>query len=129
MLSVFSGVAGMLSEAGRVDEASAVAHELLPIMRRAGRHPLVVWTHLFWRRGQARTAALLLGAFDAKVSRRRLSRWPNGQRLIAETRAGLEKQWPPDAFASALAAGAALGETEIVALISESLAEADSGRS
>jgi predicted ATPase len=47
----------------------------------------------------------------------------NERRLIAEARAGLEVKLHPNVFASKLAIGAALGEGELFALISEALAQ------
>jgi hypothetical protein len=78
---------------------------------------------LFWRRGQIDTATLLLGASDSERVRADVPLQHNEQRLIAEARTALEAQLHPDAFASSLAAGAALGGGELLALISEALAQ------
>jgi predicted ATPase/class 3 adenylate cyclase len=120
---LFANVVGILSEMGRIDEASAAACEALPIMRRTQRSYIEEWVYLFWRRGKIDTATLLLGASDAQCVRAGHPLQPNEERLIAEARAALEARLPPDAFASGLAAGASLGEGEMLALISEALAQ------
>ena len=48
---------------------------------------------------------------------------PNERRLIAEARAALEKELPPDALARYLAAGASLDQKKLPELLSESLAQ------
>ena len=118
----YANALGILSEAGRIDEASAVACEALPIMRRAHAYYVEEWAYLFWRRLQFDTATLLLGASEAEQIRAAVPLQVNEQRLIAEARTALEGKLQPDAFASKLAAGAALGEGELFALISEALA-------
>jgi predicted ATPase len=112
---------GILSETGRIDEASAVAGEALSHMRRAGSFFLEEWTYLFWRRGQVETAVELLGAVDAERVRSGLPMQKNEQRLIAAARPALEAQLPPDAFARHFAAGAALSKAEVVALIARAI--------
>ena len=110
---------------GRIDEASAVAREGLPPMRRARYLYLEEWVYLFWRRGQIDAATRLLGASDAERARFGAPLQENELRLIAEARPALEALLAPDAFAANLAAGAALGQTELFALISEALAQPD----
>ncbi len=120
---LFANLLGILSEMGRIDEASAVAGEVLPLMRRTQRYFVEEWVYLFWRRGQLDVATRLLGATDAAVrSDHPLQR--NEERLIAEARAALERALPPDVFTSGLAAGAALNHGELLALITDALAKA-----
>ena len=104
---------GILSEIGRIDEASAAAREALPMMRRARRYFVEEWAYLFWRRGQRESAALLLGASDAKCVRDELPLQANERRLIAAARAALEGA--AAGRSRALAAGAALGEADLPA--------------
>jgi tetratricopeptide (TPR) repeat protein len=120
---LFANLMGVLSEVGRIDEASTTAREVLPLMRRTQRYFVEEWVYLFWRRGQIDTSALLLGASDAQQMRDGAPLQPNEQRLIAEARAALAAVLLPDAFASGLAAGAALGDAEIHSLISKALAQ------
>jgi predicted ATPase len=114
---------GILSEAGRIDDASVAASEALPIMRRAHALYLEEWVYLFWRRRQIDTAALLLGASDAAQLRTAVPRQVNELRLIAEARPALEALLRPEVLSERLAVGAALGEGELFTLISEALAE------
>jgi tetratricopeptide (TPR) repeat protein len=123
MAGPFGLAMGILSEQGRIDEASAVGSEGLRVMQRTQWHQIELWAYLFWRRGQLEAAARLLGASDAIVLRTGVPRQPNEQRLTAAARAGLETTLGTGAFASSLAAGAALGEGEQFALISEALAQ------
>jgi hypothetical protein len=77
---------------------------------------------MFWRRGQHDTAALLLGASDAK----RLRDGPpqvNEVRLIAELRAALAAELPGDVLERNCAAGAALAEAELPGLLAAALAQ------
>jgi tetratricopeptide (TPR) repeat protein len=123
MAVLFANLIGILGEMGRIDDASAAAREAIPVMRRARYTYIEEWVYLFWRRGQIDTATLLLGASDAERVRFGTPHQENERRLIAEARAALEARQHPDAFASGLAAGAALDEGEWLALISEALAQ------
>jgi len=116
-----SNVTGILSELGAADEALAVAREVWPIQLRTRVYYLEGYVHLLWRRGDGATAALLLGASDARLRSGR-PRQPNEARLIAQARPALEAALGPEAFASKFAAGAALDEGAIAAIISEALA-------
>ena len=118
-----ANLVGILSEAGHIEDAAAAASEALPIMRRAHALYIEQWVYLFWRRGQIDTAALLLGALDAAQLRTAVPLQVNERRLIAEARPAIEGELNAEALSSSLAAGAALGETELLALISEALAE------
>ena len=113
---------GILSEMGRVEEASAWAREAIPTMRRARAVYIEEWVHLFWRRGQLETAALLLGASDAERARFGTPHQENERRLIAEARAALAAELPAAALASGLAAGALLQDSDRLAVIAEALA-------
>jgi hypothetical protein len=124
MAVLFANLIGILSEIGRIDEASAAAHEALPIMRRARYSYIEEWLYLFWRRGQLDTAAVLLGASDAERLRYGTPHQENERRIISEARANLEARLNPEALASRLATGAALQEGEWQPLISEALAQA-----
>jgi tetratricopeptide (TPR) repeat protein len=120
---VFANWMGILSESGRIAEASAVAREALSLMRRTQDYYVEAWVHLFWRRSQIGTAARLLGASDAICVRTGSPLQPNEARLIADVRASLAAQLSEEALADHLAAGAALSLGEIAALISETLAQ------
>jgi hypothetical protein len=120
---LFANVVGTLSEMGRIDEASTMAGEALPLMRRAKTYYVEEWAYLFLRRRQRETATLLLGASDAERVRLGVPLQQNEQRLIVEVRAALEAQMQPDEFASGLAAGATLGDTELLKLLSDALAQ------
>ena len=120
---VFSNVVGILSEMDRVEEASRAARESLPFMRRAKQYFLDVFVHLLWRRGQFEAATLVLGASEAVIADNQAPRQPNEQRLIAKARPALQSALSDEVFASGLAAGAALSEAELHALISGALAQ------
>jgi predicted ATPase/DNA-binding winged helix-turn-helix (wHTH) protein len=120
MALLFANVVGILSEMGRIDEASAVARDALPLMRRDRNYRIEEWAYLFWRRGQIDTATMLLGASDAQRVRAGVALQENELRLMAELRAALQAQLQPEAFARGLAAGAALGEAQLLALIADS---------
>ena len=111
---LMSSVVGILSEAGRIDEASAIGLEAVPLMRRARMTYLDRWPYLFWRRGQAEVAALLLGAFDARRARTGDRLYPNEKRLTTQAGTGLATVLDPTALARALAAGALLSEGEVM---------------
>ena len=86
---LFANLIGILSEMGLVAEASDVAREALPIMRRTQTYYLDEWVFLFWRRGQFDVAARLLGALDASSRKTGLPTQHNERRLIAKVRAAL----------------------------------------
>jgi predicted ATPase/DNA-binding winged helix-turn-helix (wHTH) protein len=124
MDTVHANAIGTLSEAGRIDEATAVAVEGLPVMRQSRGLFFEEWIYLFWRRGMPDVAARLLGAFDVEQARIGTPLQPNERRLLAQARAGLESQMAPEAFASHHAAGAALGIDACFDLIARSLPHA-----
>jgi predicted ATPase/DNA-binding winged helix-turn-helix (wHTH) protein len=121
MVGLFAMSMGILSEMGRIDEASAVAVEALPVMRRAQWYYLEGWAYLFWRRSQIDAATLLLGASDARYARRGVQPQPNEKRFIAELRSSLQSQLNPQALESGLTAGAALDDRELLDLICDAL--------
>jgi predicted ATPase/DNA-binding winged helix-turn-helix (wHTH) protein len=125
MAHPFAMAIGILSEMGRIDEASALAREALPLMRHARETFVEEWVYLFWRRGQLDFATRLLGASDAERARVGTPLQANERRLIAEARPALEARLPPDAFARGLAAGAVLDTAGLFALIAEALAQRD----
>jgi hypothetical protein len=118
---MFAELIGILCEMDLVAEASAVAREALPIMRRSRNYYFAEWVYLFWRRGQPDIAAQLLGAFDASSRKSGLPPHPNEQRLIARARAALEKELPADVLAKHLAEGARSEPEKLLELLSESL--------
>jgi predicted ATPase/class 3 adenylate cyclase len=120
---VFANWMGILSESGRIAEASAVAREALPLMRRTQDYFVEDWVYLFWRRGQIDTATRLLGASDSICVQTGSPLQPNEARLIAEVQTSLAAQLSQETLAIHLAAGAALSSGEIAALISEGLAQ------
>jgi tetratricopeptide (TPR) repeat protein len=121
MDTAFTNSMGILSEVGSIEEASTAARDALLTLRRTRRCFIEEWVYLFWRRGQLDTASLLLGACDARNARAEEVPQPNEQRLIAEARAGLEAAVHSDMFATSLAAGAGLGDGDLLALISKAL--------
>jgi hypothetical protein len=78
---------------------------------------------LFWRRRRHEVAARLPGASEALQARNQTWPQPNGRRLVAQLRSGLEAHWAPDVLAGHLAAGGALGVSEVLRLIAQSLDE------
>jgi tetratricopeptide (TPR) repeat protein len=121
MASLYANLIGVLSEMGRIDEATAAAREAIPVMRRSRYTYLEEWVYLFWRRGQLDTAALLLGACDEERRRFGTPHQENERRLVAAVRAGLETQLRPAVLASAMAAGAALDERDWLLVITAAL--------
>ena len=121
MVGVFAMATGILGELGRIDEASASAREALPLLRGFLWHYLERYMYLFWRRGQIDTAVTLLGAADARRARTGEPLFPNDQRLITSARTALAVALEAAAYARALAAGAALDESDLLNLIGEAL--------
>jgi predicted ATPase/DNA-binding winged helix-turn-helix (wHTH) protein len=118
-----ANLTGILSEMGRIDEASAAAVEGLPVVRRTKRYPLEVWAHLLLRRGRLEASARLLGVSDGRRARAGEPLQSNEQRLIDRVRAELAGQLPPEALAVATAEGASLSDDELFALVSEALTQ------
>lgn len=120
---LFANLMGILSEMGRVAEASDAAREALSVMQRSRNYYLEEWAYMFWRRGQYDTAALLLGAVEAEAKQPGSPVQPNEQRLITEMRAALERSMPADEMATQVAAGSALREDQLPGLLAEALAQ------
>jgi predicted ATPase/DNA-binding winged helix-turn-helix (wHTH) protein len=123
MAVLFANLIGILSETGRIDEATAAAHEAIPILRRARYTYTEEWLYLFWRRGQFDTAAVLLGASDAERLRYGTPHQANERRIIAQARADLEARMDAGVHATCLARGAALQEAQWLPLIAEALVQ------
>jgi hypothetical protein len=123
MGNLFANAMGILSEMGRIAEASAAALEALPIMRRSRIWFVEQWAYMFWRRDQIDVAVRLLGMSDARCARAGVSLQPNERRLIAQARTALKRQLGPQAFERGLGAGAAVREAETFRLISAALAQ------
>jgi len=121
MAEILALQTGILSEAGRIDEATHAARRGWPLMPGAQRYYLETWAHLFWRRGQIEAATLLLGAFDAQQERSDFPIGPNEQRLVEQARAGLAAQSDAQVFASRMNAGRALDTAEVMEVISRGI--------
>lgn len=119
---MFANLIGILSEMDRIEDAAIVAQEALPSMRRTRNLYIEEWVYFFWRRGQVETASLLLGAYEAKRARTGEPLQPNERRLIAQARAAIETGVQAEPLRQALAAGAALGDLELLSVITDALA-------
>ena len=117
----FANLLGILSEMGRLDDATAIGAEALEFMRRTGRYFAEEWSYFFWRRGQLEDAAQLAGASDAAQARSGAPLESNELRLMKQVRSALQAQLPPDALGHHLAAGAALGRQELYERIASAL--------
>ena len=119
--NLFANLIGILSEIGRLDDATVVAREAIEYMRRAGEYFPEEWAYLFLRRGRLEDAAQLVGAADAVQARTGVPPQENELRLMKQVRSALQAQLPPDALAHHLAAGAALGRQELYERIASAL--------
>jgi predicted ATPase/DNA-binding winged helix-turn-helix (wHTH) protein len=117
---MYANLAGILSELGEIEEAIEVARIGWPIQQRTRSYFIEVYVHLAWRRGDAATSAVLLGAADAKV-RAGTVRQMNETRLISQARPGIEATLGPEEFARRHGEGLASSEAGIVAAISSTL--------
>jgi hypothetical protein len=99
-----------------------VAAEALPPMRLEGEYYVEEWGHFFWRRGRLDIAARLLGAVDAKRARSGFPPQPNERRLLGQVGPAIDAAMPPDVLAGHRAAGAALDNAGVHALIVDGLA-------
>ncbi len=126
---LYANLMGILSEMGRVDDASRAARDALPFMRRSHNYFLEEWIYLFWRRGQLEVAALLLGTLDAAAARIGMPLQSNERRLIATARKGIEGAMAPETLAQYRATGASIDADRLSGLLSEALAEPFSARS
>ena len=118
---MFANFFGILSEIGRIDEATDVAREGLPLMRRTGNYFLEEWAHLFWRRGQHDVAAAILGAAEASNLRSGTRLQVNERRLSEQARNGVAAALSAEAIERNRAIGAALDDERLLALLAESL--------
>jgi tetratricopeptide (TPR) repeat protein len=122
-INLFANLFGILSEMGRIEEATAVAREALEYahMRRADGYFVEEWAYLAWRRGRLEDAAQLLGASDAALKATGASLQRNEARLMQQLRTALQEQLPADALEQHLAAGAALSRQQLYQQISAGL--------
>jgi tetratricopeptide (TPR) repeat protein len=125
MALLYANLIGILSEMGRLDEAWAAARDGLPLMRRAQTYFVEQWAYLFWRRGRLDAAVRLLGASQHSRDHAGMPLQANEQRLIDRTRSGLERQLESETLTRGLAAGAAMGTRDLLALIDEMLEASD----
>ncbi len=124
----FARTVGILSEMGRIDEASGVARETLRLMQVGQGHDVMEWAYLFWRRGRFDAAALLLGKSAADQRRTGAKLWPNQKRLVGEVRAALEATLGEVALGKRLEEGAALDHRALLSLLTATLDELDGRR-
>ena len=125
MALLFANLIGIHSEMGCIDQATAAARDAIPIMSRARYSYIEEWLYLFWRRGQLRTAAVLLGASDAERLRYGTPHRANERRLIAQARAALKAQIDSHELVSLLAKGEALIEGDWLPLVSHALKQSN----
>jgi hypothetical protein len=118
---LWANLMGILSELNLVDEASDAARDAVPLMRRTGNWFLEEWAHLFWRRGQPEIAATLIGAAEALTVKSASPIQANEKRLIEQARQGVAAALPSEAMERYRAAGAALDDERVPALLSDSL--------
>ena len=124
----YANLMGILSEMGRIEEASRAARDALPFMRRSHDYFLEEWIYLFWRRSQLEVAALLLGALDAAAARTGLPSGSNERRLIATARKGIENAMAPEMLTQYRTTGASIDADRLSGVLSEALAEPFSAR-
>ncbi len=125
---LYANLMGILSEMGRVDDASRAARDALPFMRRSHNYYLEEWIYLFWRRGQLELAALLLGALDAKAARTGMPPQSNERRLIATARKGIEDAMEPETLTQYRSTGASIDADRLSGVLAEALAQPPSAR-
>jgi hypothetical protein len=114
---------GILSEAGRWQEASGYLLRFLPTMRSLQVYCWDALAHLFWRRGQFDASARILGAAQAKVEQGLSSREGNEHRLIDQVQQALRSMLGTVHFEALLAAGAQSTEDELHHLMVLALAD------
>jgi hypothetical protein len=113
---------GMLGESGRIDEASAVAREALPVMRRMPKFRFEPCAQLLWRLGSPESAARVLGAQAARERDGRERKQVNEERIARATLAALQTQLPSPQLSAEMALGDRLGHLDVCALMAEALA-------
>jgi hypothetical protein len=114
---------GILSEAGRWQEASGFLMRFLPTMRSLKIYGWDTLAHLFWRRGQFEIAAQLLGAAEAKAAEGLLNREGNEHRLVGEVKTALRSKLSAVRIDALLAAGAEFPEEALHDLMVVALAD------
>ena len=125
---LYANLMGILSEMGRIDEASHAARDALPFMRRSHNYFLEEWIYLFWRRGQLEVAAMLLGARDAAAARIGMPAQSNERRLVATARKGIEDAMAPETLTQYRSTGASIDADKLSGVLAEGLAQMPSAR-
>jgi hypothetical protein len=115
----FTNLLGIESELGNLEAAAAVARETQALLVRTGGRYHEAWVHFFWRSGQHDIAAMLLGECDARGADHSVQ--VNEVRLREQARAGLAAAMSAEALEARKAAGAALTQSEVVALLAQGL--------
>ena len=121
MALLFAMRTWLLSDMARAGAALAAALEALPYMSRAPSHSLSGCVHLFWRLGQPRVAARLLGALDERHRCGLELHLANDDRLVAEARKALAVELSADVLALEALAGAGLSRAERDVLVASTL--------
>jgi hypothetical protein len=114
---------GILSEAGRWQEASGFLVRFLPTMRNLKRYCWDALAHLFWRRGQIEIAAQLLGLAEARAARGLSYREANEHRLVTQVLPALQSALGTVRFEALLAAGAESSVEALHDLMARALAD------
>ena len=109
--------------AGHLDEARALlvesvdASEDTELSTQTVTFSLVAYAQLALAEGDARRAAMALGAADGLRQRAGLRAWPSMRRGEAELVARVAQEIDPEVFKDAFAAGSALNQRDAVALV------------
>jgi predicted ATPase len=119
----YHNLIGVLSEAGRWQEASGFLMRFLPTMRGLKIYGWDSLAHLFWRRGQIEIAAQLLGAAEARVAEGFSNREGNEIRLVGEVGTALRSKLGAVRLEALLAAGAESPEEALHDLMVLALAD------
>jgi ATP/maltotriose-dependent transcriptional regulator MalT len=112
---------GILSEAGRWEEASGFLRRFLPTMRGLKIYCLDALAHLFWCRGQLDVACRLLGASGAELAQGLSTREGNEHRLTDVVGFALRSSLDVAHFESLLAQGAKATVEELHDLVQVAL--------
>ena len=116
-------LASLAVRAGQLDEARAQlvesvdASEDTELSTQTVTFSLVASAQLALAEGDARRAAMALGAADGLRQRAGLRAWPSMRRGEAELAARVAQEIDPDVFEDAFAAGSELSQREAVALV------------
>jgi hypothetical protein len=114
---------GILSEAGRWQEASDYLLRFLPTMRSLKIYGWDALAHLFWRRRQFEVSARILGAAESELAQDMSSREGNEHRLIDQVLPALRSSLGDVRFEALLAAGAKSTSDELHNLMLVALAD------